>query len=161
MKKTTLILLISVLIPTLFLGCTKKSEDTTAEGLNGVASENVVSLSEQPQNTVDGVPVYVDHIENITEPSAGEMAPLADNLAAIKPTTKQIQQALKNAGFYNSKIDGDIGPRTKKSIEDFQSKMGLKVDGKVGAKTWKVLAGYLNKPVEVENPTDEAQSVGQ
>src|SRR3989338_3212643 len=38
-----------------------------------------------------------------------------------KPTAQQIQEALKNAGLYDGKIDGDIGPRTKKAIEEFQS----------------------------------------
>lgn len=62
----------------------------------------------------------------------------------VKPAEKEIQQALKNAGFYDGEVDGKIGPRSKKAIEEFQSQNDLKADGKVGAKTWQKLKGYLN-----------------
>jgi len=61
-----------------------------------------------------------------------------------KPTTKEIQLALKNAGFYNGKIDGIVGPKTLSAIKEFQAKNNLKVDGKVGPKTWEKLRNYLN-----------------
>jgi peptidoglycan hydrolase-like protein with peptidoglycan-binding domain len=93
------------------------------------------------------------------------VAPVEDAAAAVagveKPTGKQIQQALKNAGFYAGKIDGEIGPKTKKAIESFQAQNGLKADGKVGRKTWKALSAHLNKAAEVVNPSAEAQAVGQ
>jgi len=57
---------------------------------------------------------------------------------------KDIQQALKNAGFYQGEIDGKFGPKTKKAIEDFQAKNNLKADGKVGPLTWGKLGVYLN-----------------
>ena len=60
-----------------------------------------------------------------------------------KPTPQQIQEALKNAGLYDGKIDGSIGPKTKKAIEEFQSQNGLTADGKVGAKTWAKLGTHL------------------
>jgi peptidoglycan hydrolase-like protein with peptidoglycan-binding domain len=62
---------------------------------------------------------------------------------AYKPTNKSIQIALKNAGFYKGKIDGDIGPKTCKAIREFQAENNLVVDGKVGLKTWAVLRRYL------------------
>lgn len=61
-----------------------------------------------------------------------------------KPTVREIQTALKNAGFYPEMIDGKKGPLTKKAIEDFQRANNLGIDGKVGAKTWAVLSPYLN-----------------
>ena len=60
-----------------------------------------------------------------------------------KPTNKDIQIALSNAGFYKGKIDGDIGLATKRAIRAFQAKNNLVVDGKVGPKTWAVLSRYL------------------
>lgn len=66
-----------------------------------------------------------------------------------KPTNKQIQTALKNAGYYTAAIDGEIGPLTKKAIEQFQADNNLKVDGKVGPKTWAILSSYLS-PQELE-----------
>jgi len=59
---------------------------------------------------------------------------------------KDIQRALKNAGFYTGAIDGKIGPRTKKAVEEFQKAKGLKVDGRVGSKTWSELEKCLTKP---------------
>jgi peptidoglycan hydrolase-like protein with peptidoglycan-binding domain len=61
-----------------------------------------------------------------------------------KPTVGEIQTALHNAGLYTGKIDGKIGPLTKKAIEEFQRANSLKIDGIVGPKTWEVLSKYLN-----------------
>ncbi|MBL7081353.1 MAG: peptidoglycan-binding protein [Candidatus Omnitrophica bacterium] len=62
---------------------------------------------------------------------------------AYKPTNKEIQAALRSAGFYTGKIDGDIGPMTKRAIEDFQAANDLAVDGVIGPKTWAILGQYL------------------
>lgn len=59
------------------------------------------------------------------------------------PTKTEIQTALKNAGYYSGPMDGKIGDKTKKAIEDFQTANGLKADGKVGANTWNKLKKYL------------------
>ena len=67
---------------------------------------------------------------------------------AYKPTNKNIQAALKNAGFYKGKIDGDIGPLTKKAIREFQAENNLTADGKVGPKTWAALSKYLTQEEE-------------
>ena len=60
-------------------------------------------------------------------------------------TKKDIQLALKNAGFYNGQIDGKIGKKTKKAIREFQKANGLKADGKVGLKTKDLLSRYLSQ----------------
>jgi peptidoglycan hydrolase-like protein with peptidoglycan-binding domain len=71
-------------------------------------------------------------------------APDAESTAPDKPSKKDIQVSLKNAGFYSGNIDGKIGPKTKKGIEDFQAANNLKVDGKVGPKTWDKLKTYYS-----------------
>ncbi len=80
-------------------------------------------------------------------PATGAM-PAADVSMATgvfeKPSTEQIQQALQSAGLYSGKVDGDLGPRTKKAIREFQEQNGLNADGKVGSKTWQKLSPYLN-----------------
>lgn len=63
--------------------------------------------------------------------------------AEFKPTTKEIQTALKNAGFNPGSFDGKMGPRTRQAIKDFQKSKGLVPDGVVGPKTWASLGKYL------------------
>lgn len=63
--------------------------------------------------------------------------------AEFRPTAKEIQTALKNAGFDPGSMDGKIGPRTRQAIKDFQKSKGLVPDGVVGPKTWASLSKYL------------------
>ncbi|MCX7661095.1 MAG: peptidoglycan-binding protein [Candidatus Omnitrophica bacterium] len=60
-----------------------------------------------------------------------------------RPTIKQIQIALKNAGFDPGPIDGKMGTKTRQAIKSFQKANGLNPDGKVGKRTWMVLKKYL------------------
>lgn len=159
--KNLVLLLVGIFTVTTLVGCgKKKSEEEIAldSMTNGVVSENVVSVMDASP-AAEGVPVIVDNMQAVPQ-VAGEMA-AGISVPTDKPTPKQIQQALKAAGFYSGKIDGNIGPKTKKAIEEFQAQNGLKADGKVGAKTWKVLAAHLTGTVEVANPTADAQAIGQ
>ena len=52
---------------------------------------------------------------------------------------KQIQQRLKELGYYKGNIDGIIGPQSLKAIKNFQKDYGLVVDGIVGKNTLKAL----------------------
>lgn len=56
---------------------------------------------------------------------------------------KRIQSALQKAGFYKGKIDGKIGPQTKRAIKAFQRVNGLKANGIVGKRTAEKLNKYL------------------
>ncbi len=47
----------------------------------------------------------------------------------------ELQGRLKYLGYYNGKVDGDFGPKTKNAVTWFQWKFGMKSDGIVGAKT--------------------------
>jgi len=60
-----------------------------------------------------------------------------------KDKTKQIQFALKKAGFYKGAIDGKIGSQTRRAIRQFQKSKGLKPDGIIGQKTWEELSKFL------------------
>ncbi len=160
MKKLVL-LMAAVFVVATIIGCSKKknAEENVLDNMsNGATSENVVSVTDASAGSNGTVPVVVDNAEAVPQ-TTGEMATGAET--TDKPTPKQIQQALKNAGFYAGKIDGNIGPKTKKAIEAFQAQNGLKADGKVGVKTWKVLSAHLNQATEVANPTAQAQTVGQ
>ncbi|HOW42624.1 MAG TPA: peptidoglycan-binding protein [Candidatus Omnitrophota bacterium] len=61
------------------------------------------------------------------------------------PSVKQIQTALKNAGYDPGAADGRMGKNTRTAIRQFQKDNGLTSDGKVGRKTWSLLEPYLNK----------------
>jgi peptidoglycan hydrolase-like protein with peptidoglycan-binding domain len=78
---------------------------------------------------------------SVVTPPALEPLPPA---GPYKPTAVEIQTALKNAGYYTEEIDGKVGPKTKKAVEEFQKANGLQVDGKIGSKTWSALSKYLN-----------------
>jgi len=54
-------------------------------------------------------------------------------------TVKQIQQKLKNWGYYTGSVDGIFGSGTKKAVVYFQTKNGLTADGIVGTKTLQAL----------------------
>ena len=62
--------------------------------------------------------------------------------ASLKPATREIQQALKNAGFYQGNVDGRSGPMTKEAVKEFQRVHGLTDDGVVGRQTWAKLKAY-------------------
>jgi len=63
----------------------------------------------------------------------------------IQLSPKQIQRALKSAGFYQGPIDGKIGNKSKEAIVKFQKAKGLKADGVVGKMTLAALNKYLSK----------------
>ncbi|MFA5089527.1 MAG: peptidoglycan-binding domain-containing protein [Candidatus Omnitrophota bacterium] len=65
-----------------------------------------------------------------------------------RPKPKEIQTALKNAGYNPGSIDGKMGAQTKEAIKAFQKANKLKQDGKVGKATWNLLREYLNKKVK-------------
>lgn len=56
---------------------------------------------------------------------------------------KDVQQKLKQWGYYKGSADGIFGPSTKNAVIYFQQKNGLTADGIVGDKTLKAL-GLVN-----------------
>ena len=64
--------------------------------------------------------------------------------SVLQPTTRDMQQALKNAGFYQGAVDGKMGGQTRAAIKEFQRVNGLKDDGVVGKQTWVKLEAYAD-----------------
>ena len=56
---------------------------------------------------------------------------------------REVQLALRAAGFDPGSTDGRLGPRTRMAVRDFQLAHGLEADGKVGPKTWSKLEPFL------------------
>ena len=128
-----------VLIMVAALGCGKKETPPEAE----MPMPMSVSVEGATTNMVTkaGTPVRAGSVP--AEISSTEEASPAT--VYIPPAPEEIQQALKNAGFYTGSVDGKIGPATKKAITEFQQQNGLTADGKIGKKTWEKLREYLNQ----------------
>lgn len=90
--------------------------------------------------------------QSIEEMKAGRRAPRTTNIgvkpkaAKSKEEIKEIQSCLKNAGFYDGKVDGIKGGGTRKAIREFQRANGLTPDGVVGPKTWELLSKHTAAP---------------
>ena len=65
--------------------------------------------------------------------------------APVNLSARQIQKALKSAGFYQGAVDGKIGSKTKSAIIKFQKAHNLKADGVVGKRTSMELNKYLSE----------------
>ena len=83
------------------------------------------------------------------EGSQTKQTPRAQSPAPIKAktafTTREVQVALKTAGYYAGSVDGKMGPQTLEAIRAFQRSKGLIPDGKVGSKTATALAKHLTQ----------------
>ena len=66
---------------------------------------------------------------------------------------KQVQRALKQAGFDPGSIDGLIGHRTHTALMAFQKAHRLEPDGVLGVKTWETLRAYLPTATATEVDT--------
>lgn len=141
-----------IVLPFALYGCKgkveKPSEEPKLEAADTMAPlpmEGAMSAQQAAQN------VMVEPAQDIASepiPATAAVPDTAEKAAAAvtkvaQDRNKDIQKALKNAGFYVGTVDGKIGPKTKKAVMDFQKANGLKVDGKVGPKTWAALEKYL------------------
>lgn len=144
MKKLLSLVVVALVLVGLS-GCGKKQEveelqPITMESLSMPSSPAVVPADLKIQDTKAlAVNAVVQTKEVVPVPPQGP----------YKPAGMEIQTALKHAGFYTGSIDGKIGPKSKKAIEDFQTANGLKADGKVGPKTWEALAKYSGLTTEM------------
>ena len=75
---------------------------------------------------------------------------------ASSSQNKQIQQRLKNLGYYKGSIDGILGPQSISAIKKFQADNNLKVDGIVGPVTAAALNVTLsnNEDIDYNNSSD-------
>lgn len=148
MKKFVIILSV-VVLGAYLAGCGKKTE--TLESMqepmpiDSLTAMNAESLASTPDPKV--APTTQNFVPAQTVTESPKLEPLPPQ-GPYKPTAKEIQTALKNAGFYTGTVDGKIGSKSKKAIEEFQKANGLTADGKVGPKTWAALGPYLNKSLK-------------
>jgi len=139
MRKYFLILAIAFVGIYLF-GCAKK--ESLDETQMPASMETMGAMTTASPMVAETKPAETKPVAMAAAGSLETMMPQTTGF--VKPTVEEIQTALMNAGFYAGAVDGKIGPKTKKAIEEFQKAKGLEADGRVGPKTWSVLSAYLS-----------------
>lgn len=137
MNKRLLLLFLSllVIVPLVFIGCRNKTVEAPDMQEAVGPNENYDAMMEPAQTVAT---------ETIPPTAALPSAPAPAPIQQMKQDrNREMQKALKAAGYYTGPIDGKIGPKTRAAIEAFQTAKGLKVDGKVGPRTWAELEKYL------------------
>ena len=131
-------------------GCAtaRKQNELEAQGL-----KNQISVLEaQIQSKDEEISSLRDSLGKAVEEKAESIKVTSKKkvIGEIKsrPSVKQVQIALKNAGYNPGSIDGRTGRQTQDAIKAFQRANNLKSDGRVGKKTWDLLKEYLYKKVK-------------
>ncbi|MFC1674728.1 peptidoglycan-binding protein [Candidatus Omnitrophota bacterium] len=138
--------LLAVLLVFLFslTGCASwgRKKDLQIHGLKNEVSvlKSQLSLRDEEIRRLGDDLDRLARAKQLLSKSAGRKA-AAEVKSRSKP--KDIQLALKNAGYDPGPIDGEIGAKTRDAVKAFQADNNLNVDGKVGKETWKVLRDYL------------------
>jgi hypothetical protein len=119
--------------------------------INGDMLVHELPIPQPEQISVETIP-DIEPEELTTQMSVQvEITPAPETSVPSRPSVKQVQTALENAGFNPGKIDGKMGKRTKIAIVKFQKENGLAADGKVGPRTWAELGKFLNITSESAN----------
>ncbi len=110
--------------------------DQRVSQLERASLQQNAAVPSAPDTSAASAPLSAGEASAVTIAVAPATSPIA------KPNKKEIQLALKNAGFYTGPIDGRIGSHTQEAIRQFQQAHGLKPDGVIGKQTWEQLASY-------------------
>jgi peptidoglycan hydrolase-like protein with peptidoglycan-binding domain len=137
--KTYLLVILAAMF--MFSGCSKKQQ-ALEEMQQPLTPDDLTRIKTQTSESANA-PGQAPAEATIVSTLGQKLEPLPP-AGPFKPSVKEIQAALKNAGVYSGEIDGKLGPMSKKAVEEFQRTNGLAVDGKVGPKTWVALSKYLN-----------------
>ena len=163
-KKSLACLTIALLAAFIISGCGTAPKKVQAE-VTGIKTR-----VETLESRVESVETKQAEVERTTAEQAQALedlkasnAPQAKSNISIKSRDdvhgsrmKDIQQALKSAGYYDGKVDGVKGKGTKKAIKDFQKANGLTADGLVGSRTWDLLSRYMSGADEAASATAAA-----
>lgn len=126
------------------LGCVAGCATTGRSGSeNQALRDQVASLQAQLQEKDAEMESMRSALSQQTE-SNYYAARAARGGSAGAPSVKQIQLALRNAGYNPGPVDGRMGKMTRSAIRGFQKDNGLSADGKVGKRTWALLEPYLD-----------------
>jgi len=143
MQRMIVLFVLTILIS----GCTTTSHrnDSLDTQIQDFQTE-IAALKNELQQKNEQISSLENQIQNLPaqEITDSEETSAEKSSAAVSLSPKKIQTALKNAGFYNGKVDGKIGRQTKKAIKNFQREKGLTADGVAGKATCQKLKKYLD-----------------
>ena len=125
-------------------GCTTISRND--ELLNQVLRNKISALETQLKEKDDEISSLKETSVKSSEGFDAGVSKTGEANLQVDP--KQIQTALKNAGYYQGTVDGKLGKKTRRAVRDFQKANNLHADGRVGEKTWAILKDYLQKKVK-------------
>lgn len=154
MAKKLLVFLVLVIFTISLTGCAtaRKQKDLEIQGLRNQISvlEAQLLAKDEEINSLKG-PLFKTAEEEPQEALAlKKQVKKKKVLGEVKsrPNVRQIQVALKNAGFEPGVIDGKMGRATREAIKAFQRANNLAVDAKVGKQTWALLREYLYQKIK-------------
>ena len=138
-------------------GCSRNKQVKALQAQVGVLTDEMVRMDEALQETraaIQDEENRKNQLKGDLRQSEGRLGSLHEEERVIEGMYRtpsgftlpsvQIQQALKNAGYYQGSLDGKIGPATRAAIKAFQADNGLGTDGVCGRKTWAKLKAYLD-----------------
>lgn len=149
MFRKVFVLSLLVVFAVSLAGCasmsTVKQKDLEIQGLR-----NQVSVLEtQTQSKDQEINNLKEALNKATEQPKIETVESGKEKAGLKAKThrsiKDIQAALKNAGFYQGNVDGRMGKQTREALKAFQKAHNLKVNGRANKQTWAALNEYLSQ----------------
>ena len=123
----------------------QKQNGLDADGIAGEATLSLLYSDQALAYVPTPVPSATPEITLLQSGSRGDQV-------------KQLQERLKELGYYSGKTDGDFGSGTRSAVKLFQQQHGLDADGIAGSKTLRMLYSDSAHTVQV-TPTPEAVSV--
>ncbi len=104
--------------------------------INGLSRQEKYTYLASLTPTPSAMPRKVSYIYDSQTP-----APTALLIGSGKegPLVSQIQQRLKELGYYTGLVDGQFGGQTREAVIAFQKDKGLTADGLVGDETYALL----------------------
>jgi len=145
--KRRLAILSVVGVSAVFLsGCATTNKKVSQENDNlKIQIQNLQTQLQQKETEADSLRQALSNTTEEKYAAAKLSRTQGQEAATDHPKVKDVQIALKNAGFDPGTPDGKMGRKTRQMIKDFQKANGLDADGKIGKKTWAVLSPYLEK----------------
>jgi len=120
---------------------------SSVDGIFGPKTEKAVkSFQKAVGITVDGIagPVTLAKLNGSSSSRGSSTSSSKSSLLkrGMKGSAvKDLQQKLKDKGYYHSSVDGIFGPKTEKAVKSFQKAVGITVDGIAGPVTLAKLNG--------------------